>query len=148
MRHWWIFYKDSGPPLGKKSTCWQKMVGKSSRLAIFNRIWTLNSCFLSNFELSPYIFCQFLLTMSSSIQVCIKIDVFVKICPKIWLAKNLAPLARSLAKATLFCKIFTSVMKLVCLKEEHCRNGKGRLTLIDNWWTNTAVWIINTNLRM
>ena len=33
------------------------------------------------------IFCKFLLTMSSSIQFCIEIDVFVKIFPKILLAK-------------------------------------------------------------
>ena len=49
-----------------------------------HRIQTLNSCFLSNFQLNLYIFCQFLLTMSSSIQFCNKIDVIVKI----WLAKN------------------------------------------------------------
>ena len=38
--------------------------------------------------------------MPSLIQFCIKIDVFVKIFPKIWLAKNGA----SLAKVMLFVK--------------------------------------------
>ena len=73
---------------GKKSTCWQKLGGKSSKLSTFNRIWTLNSCFLPNFELKPYVSCQFLLTMLSSIQFCIKTDVFFQNFHKIWLAKN------------------------------------------------------------
>ena len=42
----------------------QKMGGKSSKLAIFNRILTLISYFFSNFPLNPYIFCQFLLSMT------------------------------------------------------------------------------------
>ena len=53
------------PPSGKNSAVRQKIGGKSLKLVIFNR----------NF-------------MSSSIQFCIKIDVFVKIFLKIWLAKT------------------------------------------------------------
>ena len=74
--HWWIFYKDLGPPPWQKNSSWQKLGGKSSKLAIFNRILTLISYFFSNFQLNPNIFCQFFLTMSSSIQFFIKIDVF------------------------------------------------------------------------
>ena len=91
--HWWIFYKDlGGPPTWQKISSWQKLGWKSSKLAIFNRILTLISYFFSNFQLNPSIFCQFFLTMSSSIQFFIKIDVFVKISPKIWLAKMMRPL--------------------------------------------------------
>ena len=53
------------PPSGKNSAVRQKIGGKSLKLVIFNR----------NF-------------MSSSIQFCIKIGVFVKIFLKIWLAKT------------------------------------------------------------
>ena len=33
--HWWIFYKDSPPPSGKKSTCWQKLSENTWKLANF-----------------------------------------------------------------------------------------------------------------
>ena len=90
------------PPLGKKSAVRQEMGGKSSKLAVFNRILTLISYFFSNFQQNHYIFCQFLLTMSSSIQFCIN---FVKISLKFGWQKMRLPLAQ----VTLFCKIFTSV---------------------------------------
>ena len=61
----------------------------------FTRIWvptnrslTIITNFFLDFQLNLYIFCQFFLIMSSSVQFCIWIDVFVIIFPKIWLAKN------------------------------------------------------------
>ena len=71
--HWWIFYKQSAPPPSAKD--WRKIF----KISIFlNRILTLILFLFSNFQQNPYIFCQFLLTMSSSIQFCIKIDVLTR----------------------------------------------------------------------